>query len=341
MKTTDLKCNNCGSNDFDKQSLTNYRCNYCGTQVIVEAQKVHSYDPRTHHVQVNVNEIYENTRKAAKIIPFFVVGVVVVIMISTGLSVFFTFNSASEKIDKVSQTLKNQGINDGRFTTVTVNGKEIPDTLSDRKHNPSVKISPLEIMLVSERGNYQYRITGVYENGTGALIRSPRLELDFFDGDIKLQSIFPTIGRNYLLPGEKATFSSFVTLKRPYSHYVMRTPTSQFGIFKERMPVHISDVHIQPDGKPYNGQQNYIMTMRVENQSKKTVYVEVLITFMDASKKITGYYSSSISPSLAPGEKTEFDARINVTSNKEDLWHVKVYEKLDAWSIDYNTSAMD
>lgn len=341
MKTTDLKCNNCGSNDFDKQSLTNYRCNYCGTQVIVEAQKVHSYNPLTHHVQVNVNEMYESTRKVVKIIPFMVIGVVAVIMGTTALSLFTTFDSAREKIEEVNQTLKDQGINDGRFTTVTVNGKEIPDTLSDRKHNPSVKISQLEILPISEKGNYQYRIIGVYENATGALIRSPRVEMDFFDGDIKLQNVTPIIGRNYLLPGEKATFTSSLTLKRPYSHYVMRTPTSQFGILRERMPVKISDVHIQPDGSSYNSQQNYIMTMRVENQSKKTVYVEVLITFMDASQKITGYYSTTISPSLAPGEKTEFDARINVTSNKEDLWHVKIYRELSSWSIDYNTSAMD
>lgn len=329
MKFKELKCSNCGASDFSMLNPGTFYCNYCGTKILVEEEKQPRYDPVSHHVTINVP-----AKKFPKFVVFSVLGALV--SATAGIVVFLISptTAAAEPDNKVQNEADKQNIQ--IIPTIRINGMDVPDTLSARLHNPDVRINDLEIVeMPTSEGSYQYRVTGIYENRAGALIRMPRIEMDLYDHNVKLQSLYPRIARNYLIPGEKCLFSGVITLKQPYSHYEIRTPTNNFGPFRERLNISITDAGFTSD-KP-RPDHSQIFSMQVENMSEHSASVEVIITFFDETKKTAGFHKTTVYPRLSPGEKIIYTTKIRpFSANMFDRFS-GLYGKPVSWSIDYNT----
>jgi gas vesicle protein/DNA-directed RNA polymerase subunit RPC12/RpoP len=330
----DLKCSSCGGNDFSQIHTNQYRCNYCGTDTFMQQKNINPVNINIPSFDIPA-DVQKKTKRVATIV---ILGIVLGAIIPAVLGVFFAIKSATsvgdqqKKIEEQMAGSMGSKIEEG-MQVVEENGKSYPDTLSDRAHNPNVKINIAKSMKEKSGDNFRYVFWGTYENKTGAVVKDPRFTMEFFNDGIKLNTSYADGARDYLLPDEVTGFRADVYLDEDYDQYKIIAPTSNWGFFNARPKITFSKTEMKK-----NSSGDWEISGIAENISDVKANVGIIASLYDASGKYLGFGKGYVSGNLAPKEKGKFSFSVSGPSGFSGIVFADLWSTPSKFVLDYNAT---
>lgn len=285
MFIKDLKCSNCGSNDFVAQSIVNYRCSYCGTinYLHITPNSETSYKP--------VNQNYSTVVK-----PKYILWIAAGILFS-GILVSVIMSLTSNYVESSVS----------HFSTpeskIEINGVEYYDTLSTMLNHPQLELLWYEFSdTVAHVKAQSFIINGELKNKSGALVKNPEIIFTFYNKGNKNYSINITPNESFILPDKSLFFSYswpfFSSFDSTQIDIKMRSfgfsapDFYKFEILDEKFSIESGD-RVKLEGV-------------LKNSSDTSLYLSGHVDFFDENGKFVGSQNINSPGVLRKGEKSIF-----------------------------------
>lgn len=313
MIIKELKCSNCGSNDFNPQAENKYACKYCGTINIIQRNNPFDAIPRTPSPPVSDVD----KKKLNKI-------VVIAAMVSLGFSGALAFLIGSDSSPIISENIL------PITPTTMIDGVEYLDTITVLNDNKEMLILWQDSFLTSGLFS-ELVLVGEVQNKSGAIMRNASVNYTFYKDEIKKGSLSANVNKSILKPDEKAYFCVKWHFYAPHDSVLRVVNLNTFGTFINKnsdLTFNTDDVSMEVNSS------NYVrMKGVVQNNQDKKMSAEFLFEFFDEKGKFVGSSKSSIGV-LSPKEKGEILSSIYFgDASSRSSSHVDVIRKPHSFKI--------
>lgn len=292
MFIKELKCSNCGSNDFKEISENKFSCTYCGTLNYIhkpEQKKEFTYNRTTY------TYTFESTSTQSRAWMFANLGVIFSLCLTIGITVILS-NSTYDPDD-----FSNIGFDKPK--EIEINGVKYLDTLTIKVDHPDIKVAWYEM---SDTGSFKrwrnVLIVGEVENKSGAVWKYPFIEFNFYKDGLKVASVNDKLDIGYILPKSKESFCLNWSFGKPFDslEIVNKCEPFFFNSPKKSFAYKIKDEKFS-----IGSRDDAILEGVLENPNNHSINISGFVKFYDASGKYVGK-NNLYSGILRKGEKTKF-----------------------------------
>lgn len=289
MFIKELKCSNCGSNDFKSISYNTYSCTYCGTLNYIhkpEEKKETTFTTTTYTVPSAPNQ-------SSKMI---VVFAAVFSMVLAGTISYFLMqpNTSYTDLNSTSSSPKK----------IEINGVSYLDTITTKENHQDIHVAWYEM---SDTSDFEWwkaiLIVGEVENKSGAVWKYPSIEFTFFNKGLKVGNINTKLDQEYILPKSKESFSLDWSFPQMFDSVAVVNKAEPFFFHP---PNKNHKFKILDESFTYRNGYEALLEGIFENPNTYSINISGVVKFYDAEKKYVGA-QNIYSGLLKKGEKTKFN----------------------------------
>lgn len=291
MFIKELKCSNCGSNDFKQIKENKFSCTYCGTINYIhnpEQKKEFSYTTTSYNETNSGN----NPNKM-----FAIFGIAFSLCVAAATA-FLLSNSIHDY-----ETTDSNIFGSKKPKEIEINGKMYLDTLTTKINHPDIKVAWYEM---SDTSHFEWwkgiLIVGEIENNSGAVWKYPSIEFTFYNKGLKVGNNSTKLDQEYILPKSRESFSIEWSFPQMFDSVDITNKAEPFFFHP---PQKLRSFKISDEKFYIRNDYEAILEGVFENLNSYSINISGVVKYYDADGKYVGA-NNIYSGLLKKGEKTKF-----------------------------------